>query len=338
MNIAIILPSLARKGPILVAGQIVNRLVDEDDLCFEVFYFDDIVEVPFNCATRRISLNEEIEWGKYSIIHSHMLRPDFYVWKNRKKIKGMTLTTMHQSIYTNMRSDYSGLKSWISERIWLFFVRSFDKAVMLSKKMEKEYKRYLKNTLVINNGVTDCYAGNKEFDPLRVKLISSTSLIKRKGLEQIIEVLKYDSAYVYLCLGDGPERTNLINLAKRLHVEDKVHMFGFVFNPESYYQQSDIYMMTSYSEGVPLAMLEALSAGLPVVCPDNELFKELLTTNEAEFFTIGDIDSLHAAVKRVISDYQIKRDNARRCYLNKYSITIMAKNYLSLYKDLGSNK
>ena len=68
MKIAYILPSLANKGPIIVAKDLVNVMSKHGHECF-VFYFDDKNQLHFQCPTQRIKMNTFIDFNSYDIIH-----------------------------------------------------------------------------------------------------------------------------------------------------------------------------------------------------------------------------------------------------------------------------
>ena len=87
MRVAFILPSLANKGPIIVARDIVNELSKKDDIECKVFYFDDITELTFACPVKKISFISKINFEEFDIIHSHMLRPDLYAAFKLKRSK-----------------------------------------------------------------------------------------------------------------------------------------------------------------------------------------------------------------------------------------------------------
>ena len=87
MKIAFILPSLKNQGPIIVAKDIIEGLINIVEQ-IDVYYFDKgegEAEVNFSCDTHLISFYEKIDFNKYDVIHTHMLRPDMYVWFHRKK-------------------------------------------------------------------------------------------------------------------------------------------------------------------------------------------------------------------------------------------------------------
>ena len=86
MNIAMILPSLANKGPILVARDLCIEYKKMGHECF-VFYFDDIVEVELPCLSKRISFWRPIDWNTFDIVHSHMYRSDAYVFVHKPVLK-----------------------------------------------------------------------------------------------------------------------------------------------------------------------------------------------------------------------------------------------------------
>jgi glycosyltransferase involved in cell wall biosynthesis len=169
-----------------------------------------------------------------------------------------------------------------------------------------------------------------------INLITSSLLIPRKGLIQIIRTLKFDKRLKYICLGDGPEKNNLIQEIKKYNVSSQVTMKGFVNDPGVYYKISDIFLITSYSEGVPIALLEALSIGLPVVCPNINIFKEICNLDYAEYFELDNNKSLYQAIIKIVQNYNIKSINARKEFENKYSNIIMANNYKKLYYSMDS--
>jgi glycosyltransferase involved in cell wall biosynthesis len=66
-------------------------------------------------------------------------------------------------------------------------------------------------------------------------------------------------------LGSGPEEQALREHARRVHVDDAVLFAGFQDNPFPYYRHADLFVQTSTYEGLPNALLEALSLGIPAV-------------------------------------------------------------------------
>ena len=66
-------------------------------------------------------------------------------------------------------------------------------------------------------------------------------------------------------VGDGPERNALQNLATSLGLTGSVHFLGFRSDIDELLADSDVFVLTSISEGIPMSILEAMKCGLPVV-------------------------------------------------------------------------
>ncbi|MGE5450776.1 MAG: glycosyltransferase [Acidobacteriota bacterium] len=69
----------------------------------------------------------------------------------------------------------------------------------------------------------------------------------------------------FVVVGDGPMRKDLQQTIQRLELSDCVHMAGLVHDMPAVYQELDIVVSTSRSEAMPLALMEAMSSGLPLV-------------------------------------------------------------------------
>lgn len=98
-----------------------------------------------------------------------------------------------------------------------------------------------------------------------LRLISVGRLVKQKGYDRLIPLLK-DIKNIHLTiLGTGPELNNLINLTKFHHIEDQVSFLGYIKNPNSYIVGSDYFILPSRWEGLPNSALESLVLGTPVI-------------------------------------------------------------------------
>jgi glycosyltransferase involved in cell wall biosynthesis len=71
-----------------------------------------------------------------------------------------------------------------------------------------------------------------------------------------------------IILGEGPERTRLENMVKDLGIEEKVSLAGFQRNPYALLAHADVFVLSSQYEGLPMAILEAMACGLPVISTD----------------------------------------------------------------------
>lgn len=80
--------------------------------------------------------------------------------------------------------------------------------------------------------------------------------------------LKMNNSHYLLC-GDGNKRAELEKLTKELGINNQVHFLGFQDNVLDYLYAADIFLFPSIREGLGLAAVEAMAAGLPVIASEN---------------------------------------------------------------------
>lgn len=347
MKIAFILPSLGNNGPILIAKYLITNLIKEHNV--DVYYFDERIELDFPCPTIKINFIKAIEFNKYDIIHSHMLRPDLYIYFHRSKInsKTKTVTTLHQDSYKNLALDYNRFIALIVCKLWEKAQGKFDKIVALNKTVANKVNINKEKLIIIGNGIpllmNNTKLTSKEKNTIEKfvskfdHIIGSSSLLKKvKGLEQIIKVLQHYPKIGYIIVGDGPERKNLENLAVTLGVFDQCLFLGQRPNGIKYFKYFDIYMLTSYSEGFPICGIEAAQSKLPIVCSNIEVLQEIFEQDEVVFFEVNNIDSLNNAVSRALLDTERLSKNIDEKYHKNLSDIKMTNDYINLYKKLLS--
>jgi glycosyltransferase involved in cell wall biosynthesis len=101
-----------------------------------------------------------------------------------------------------------------------------------------------------------------------------------------------------LILGEGRQREKLQRLAANLEVSDDLSLPGFVKNPYAYMARADLFVLCSRYEGSPVALMEALAVGVPVVstdCPSGP--REILQDGRyGRLVPVGDVNALADAV------------------------------------------
>lgn len=98
-------------------------------------------------------------------------------------------------------------------------------------------------------------------------------LVAQKGHEAILRAFASIAprlpGWRLWILGQGHREASLKTLCHQLGIRDRVDWHGLVPHPETYYQRASVFVSASSYEGMPNAMLEAMSAGLPVVVSDS---------------------------------------------------------------------
>jgi len=90
-----------------------------------------------------------------------------------------------------------------------------------------------------------------------------------KGCSQFIktipQVAKSNPDSYFVVVGDGSERKSLESLARELGIGNRLYFSGFRHDAMNVFQSLDLYVLSSLNEGIPIAVLEAMSSGVPVV-------------------------------------------------------------------------
>jgi glycosyltransferase involved in cell wall biosynthesis len=140
-----------------------------------------------------------------------------------------------------------------------------------------------------------------------------------------------------LLVGDGPERAALAALADRLGIAGRVELAGFVDDPAQALARMDVFALPSLHEGLPVALLEAMAAGVPCVAaavggiPEVEggaAAIRLVPSHAPEVWATALAELLaNAAERRALG----ARERAR--IAERFSIEAAAEAYVALYRS-----
>ena len=138
--------------------------------------------------------------------------------------------------------------------------------------------------------------------------------------------------------GRGEEEENLRRLASELGIADRVRLLGLRDDIDRVLAAGDLFVQPSLSEGLPLAVLEAMSAGLPIVATRVGGVGEAVVDGETGLLVEpGDAPGLALAVRRLLDDpiaLASFGESARRRARPEFSVDAMAAHYEELYASL----
>ncbi len=115
------------------------------------------------------------------------------------------------------------------------------------------------------------------------------------------------ASFKCLIVGEGPYENNLRQLARQLRIEDYVVFAGYHENVTSYVGAMDLFVMCSFTESLPIALLEAMLLGKPVVATDVGDIKYVLDSGKAGILiTPGRVDEVVRAIKILIQQPELR--------------------------------
>src|SRR5690606_40406937 len=111
------------------------------------------------------------------------------------------------------------------------------------------------------------------------KLLVVARFAAEKGLERLIDVMaQLPSNYQLSMAGKGQQRAAIENKVKKLNLTSRVTFLGEIRDVQQVMLEHDLLVLSSFTEGFPNAVIEALAVGLPVVTFKvsgvNEIIKE----------------------------------------------------------------
>jgi len=142
-------------------------------------------------------------------------------------------------------------------------------------------------------------------------------------------------------IGKGPLMENVRNLALTLGVEDKVSFLGERNDVEEILSSSDIFVLPSNWEGLPLSILEAMRAGLPVIATDVGGVSEIIT-NDINGYLVPkkNIDILQNRLSQLLSSADLRSrlgENGKKTFEENFSFEEMYHKTLCVYESVISS-
>jgi len=160
-------------------------------------------------------------------------------------------------------------------------------------------------------------------DPALFNVVSHNQLGKRllyvgrlsaaKGLPVLLEslaMLKSSHPEIFLTVvGDGEDRAELEQMTAGLELNDNVKFVGYKSQAEvrEYMQETDVFVLPSFAEGVPVSLMEAMAAGVPVVTTQIAGVSELVENGVSGYIVPpGDVITLAERIKILLTEPQLR--------------------------------
>ena len=147
MKIAFVVTAQTHEGPLKVVKTLIEGLVRQKHAC-TLLYLENREELDLPCDKQKISYRQPIDLSEYDIVHSHGLKPDFFVWlylmrNSHHSPKTVFISTYHSFIFEDFRWKYGRVVGWMLSRIFLRLTAKHDKIVVLSDAACDYYSRWV---------------------------------------------------------------------------------------------------------------------------------------------------------------------------------------------------
>ncbi|MFC1814844.1 glycosyltransferase [Thermodesulfobacteriota bacterium] len=283
----------------------------------------------------------------YRLFHSHGYKPNIYLGLMPKKIRKLPLVaTLHGWTNTDSLTRMS-LYEWLDT----FSLRFIDTVVLVNKAMVSHprlRKRRNLNLSVINNGIPLLDFNKPEhFENDEIIAFCNQAftvgaigrLSKEKGYDHLIEsfhlIIQKGIDARLVIMGDGSERHSLEKLIKDFKLTDKVLLPGYCTDAKNYLPHFNVFVISSLTEGLPITLLEAMQAKVPIVATKVGGIPEVLHNGRAGLLVEPfNLESLAEAIIVVYHHTKFANELTTVAYekaITDYSSQKMATQYLDIY-------
>lgn len=290
------------------------------------------------------SIRREIADNRVDLLHAHGYKADIYSYLASRKHSPVLISTCHSwPPGARVLRLYAAL-----DRLAL---RAFDQVATMSGEVAGTLLRSGLAAAKVNciwNGV-DCarFDGaeptlRREIPNVRRSVVGMVArMVPYKGAPVLLraarQVLAADPDVTFVFVGEGEARKDFERTAEELGIARNVFFAGVRKDMPGVYASLDVLVLPSAEEAMPMALLEGMSAGLPVIATPVGGVPELILPDKTGYLIpVRDAGALGAAILRLVRDPQLARvmgDAARRHIRSNFSLAATARKYLALYQD-----
>jgi len=293
--------------------------------------------------------------GGVDIIHNHGYKPNILLGFIPRRARHLPIvSTIHGWTYTG-----GNTRMRLYECLDAMSLRFIDAVVLVSKAMQHHPKlkgRKGINFQVIHNGIPisdnsrhshqpntpDLDSTIVDFCKIGYSIGSIGRLSTEKGYKYLIEALmllnKQGIDTRLVIIGDGYERNSITGLIKKFGLENRVMLPGYRDDAKKYMSYFNVFVISSLTEGLPITLLEAMQARVPIVATKVGGIPEVLQNEKCGLLAKpSDPRSLAHALGRIYHDPTLAKDLSSFSYqeaLTKYTSENMVLRYLDIYQKL----
>ena len=298
-------------------------------------------------------IGDIIKENNIHIVNAHHFMPMVY------SFYGCKIKNNCKLIYTEHAKSEVDKISWRWQKIGGYLLNRSDAAVgvteEVSEAIQNSFKLQPSKTITIKNGVDlNAYNGCNNKEKLRKelkiaedeKVIGIVANLKRiknhifllRAFDELIK--SYKNAKLLLVgqgFKDDPENTeeDLRNYADKNGLKEKVLFLGYRSDIPELLSIMDIFCLTSFKEGLPISLIEAMAAGLPIVGTDVEGIRDTINPDKNGFLVkAGDVNGLKRALQVLLKDESLKQrfGMESRLLSKEYSLQQCVNKYQNLFR------
>ena len=273
-------------------------------------------------------LKHEVETNKYQIVHTQSPIGGVICRLACRKARKLYGTKVIYAAHGFHFFKGAPLKNWlVFYNVEKYCSKFTDLLITINQEDYKNAQKFKAKEVVYVPGAgvdTNKFAASPDgrerirkelgIDDETTVLLSVGELIPRKNHMEVLEALKQmkevgkADKIKYLIAGRGKIAAEIQNKINELGLQQQAQMLGFRSDVADVFAASDIYVFPSHQEGLPVALMEAMSVGMPVVCSRIRGNVDLIEEGVGGYlFDSKDASTLVTALDRMMAKAEIDR-------------------------------
>lgn len=325
---------------------------DFDDINIKYIYTHEesnIIKQVFVFLWAILKINYALLFKNISIIHVHFSERGSFLRKNivtyLGKLYGKSIIIhMHGAEFKEFFESSS-----YKDKIIKFLLRA-DKVIVLGNSWDSYVKSLNNkiNTVIMRNSV-ECVKETVEFKDKNVNILFLAVITERKGILDLVRaanIIKKDSDLEeyninFIIAGSGKEENKVQELVSSLGLSDLFIFEGWVGKEKKIelLKKSQLFILPSYNEGLPLSILEAMSYGLPIITTNVGSIEDAVINGfNGIIIEPGKVEDIAKAIKDIIINkkrWKLFSKNSKALINNHYNKDKYFNKIRDLYKEIG---
>lgn len=279
---------------------------------------------------------------KFNIVHSHLFPVQYYVIIAKKIVRNKIkcITTEHGS-YNNRR------KYLLFKLLDKFFYQNYDKIICVSKSSYFSLVSWigiLPNIEIIFNGIELDKFKNVQPYPLSYWSLKNDAIIvtmvsrffQAKDHKTAIYAMQYLPKNIHLFfVGSGESIYYFKKMVQELNLSTRIHFLMKRYDIPQILESSNICLLASHGEGLPISILEYMAANKPVIGSDVDGIRDVLK-DVGLLFTHEDPKDLANKILSLVNDTDLYSQIQKKCHdeIQKYSFKNFINQYIDIYNSI----
>lgn len=298
------------------------------------------------------SLRKFIVKKRIKILHTHGYKSNLYALTASAGKNVLLFTTCHNWLGKDLKMKFYA-------RIDKFFLNRFDRVIAVSDPVREEillHNIHPHKVFTIYNGINlNRFNHNFRTDFIRkefsisgdCKVIGTVGrLTEEKGHIYLLQaaemILRKHPETIFLIVGDGPLRQDLEMYAKSICPQSAIIFTGVRDDMPELYSIMDIFVLPSLTEGLPMALLEAMASKKPVIATRVGAVPGVVQDGFSGYLVNPcDVNGLINTISALLENPQKALDISQNAYetvKKHFSSRVMAEKYRQLYREAIEGK